>query len=165
MRRTGKGTCAWTSWSAGWRDWRLAKGKATGPDEVRSLYAGPLFWARSGVAESRGYSQDSPLSPYLVNIAISSLWNGVRVAAVDRGLRRGLWDLDFWELLHADDTAFKAETEDVAKGLLGILEKEAAEVGLRLNRTKSEALTLRLWRCTSRAGTNKQKIAAAAEHS
>lgn len=69
---------------------------------------------RSGKADSGGMDrigtrQGCPRSPYLFSVAVSSLWNRGRVAAVKRGLRGGPWDL---------------ETEDVAEGLLGMLEKD-----------------------------------------
>lgn len=75
----------------------------------RSLCAGPLFRVRPGDADSgwcrhdHGIRQACPQSLYLFNIVMSSLWKGVRVAALEPGLWGARWDL-MWELLYADDT-------------------------------------------------------------
>lgn len=85
----------------------------------------------------------------------------MRVAAVERGLRGGFWDRDMWKSLFADDTVFAAETENAVEGLL---EAVAAEFGLRRNRAKREALSLRPWRPKSFASGEELRTSGSANY-
>lgn len=119
---------------------------------VKSLYVEPKFRVRardvssSWKVQRRGIRQGCPLSPHLLDLAMPSLWQKVRMTAAERGVQAGLWVSDFWDLSYADDTVFMAETEDSAEGLLRFPEQGALTSGLRLNTATCEALSLRPWR-------------------
>lgn len=119
---------------------------------VQSAYAKTLFrftaegtssgWQR----QERGIRQGCPLSPYLFVLAMSALWEDVKMECFIRGTQRGLWDLSFGEIWYADDTALVVDTEEQAQSILMVLETVARTYGLNLDRGKCEMLAMGEWR-------------------
>ena len=112
-------------------------------DAIASLYHEPEFAVRIGGKSStwktqkRGIRQGCPLSPYLFIIVVHVLFEEVHA---ELNLTRATLDnLDFTELMYADDTAVVTNKASGMNRLLSAIERRAAEHGLKFNRTKCGA--------------------------
>jgi len=114
-------------------------------DAIASLYHEPEFAVKIGGSSSswktqkRGIRQGCPLSPYLFIIVMHVLFEEVHD---ELNLTRARLDnLDFTELMYADDTAVVTNNVSGMNRLLSAIERRAAEYGLKFNRSKCVAMS------------------------
>jgi hypothetical protein len=136
------------------------------PHVIMDLYANPTFKVKEGPITSdskpqyRGVMQGCPLRPYIFIIALTVLMQDVEDKYVQQygsvpwafSAASPLWDME-----HANDTVLIARSAEAFRKLLHILEWEAEQVGLHLNKPKCEHLQCKSeHRIHFRSGTNEQ---------
>ena len=111
---------------------------------ISSLYENPTFSVRTKLSTSswrkqqRGIRQGCPLSPYLFIIVMTVMFRDIHDELnLDRGM---LPNLDFTELLYADDTGLLTNNTNAMNRLLAKTEIHAKYFGLAFNKTKCVAM-------------------------
>ena len=127
--------------------------KRMGVDEklislVKMLYKNPTFFVEiDGVTsnmkrQETGIRQGCPMSPYLFLIAMTAIFNDVKSEMREELETNRVIGADFDKVLFADDTILISESRATLEKYLQTIEKVSGWYGMRLNKTKCEAITV-----------------------
>lgn len=83
---------------------------------ICSLHGNPLDRVSQGGQDSWGMRHGCPLSPCIFVASMSAMWVDAWEVVRRQGGRTGVWELDFGELLYADDTAMVVGAGGGGKG-------------------------------------------------
>jgi hypothetical protein len=104
-------------------------------------FSSPFFKLEQGVR------QGCPLSAYLFIMVVELLANKIRNTKEIKGIKIGQTEIKIIQM--ADDTTVFVEDENSLSKVLGIIELFHLFAGLKLNKTKTEAMWLGRWRNSS----------------
>ena len=115
---------------------------------VMPLYQKPKFKVQIDGSESQMYEQETgirqgcPLSPYLFLLIMTTMFHDIhsRHALQCSLIKNKIQGACFDEVLYADDTICISEDTRTMNKLLAAIEEERQKYGLKLNKSKCEAL-------------------------
>ena len=112
---------------------------------LRNLYAGQEATVRTGHGTTdwfqmgKGIRQGCILSPCLFNFYTEYIMRNAGLEEAQAGIKIARRNIN--NLRYADDTTFKAESEEELKSLLMKVKVESEKVGLKLNIQKTKIMT------------------------
>ena len=111
---------------------------------LRNLYAGQEATARTGHGTTdwfqigKGVCQDCILSPCLFNLYAEYITRNARLDDAQARIKTAGRNIN--NLIYADDTTLKAESEEELKSLLMQVKEESEKAGLKLNIQKTKIM-------------------------
>ena len=127
--------------------------KRMGVDEklinlVKMLYKDPTFFveiegdASTVKRQHTGIRQGCPMSPYLFLIAMTAIFADVKEDMKQELIDNRVVGAEFDEILFADDTILVSESRSTLEKYLQKIEEVSGWYGMRLNKSKCEAITI-----------------------
>jgi len=135
---------------------------------IKALYTEPYFrvqqtdQASEWKLQNTGIRQGCPLSPYLFILTMHVLFHDVKQKLNDPWNKRTFEQINFYELLYADDTLLITKSTAMAKKLLHLVEEESEYYDLKLNQKKCNYISYNFnANITFKDGTRMPKISEA----